>query len=201
MILQSKFGGQSWFSYAALYLSSRFPSVESRLQTTFRYVELHSENRDTFSYEFSSILRDSGSIFGSVADALVRGVGALRKREYNFGHYRDFLLREIPDLYKRSVCLRPCFPAGIVVPFEELQTGSPKWWDAYNKAKHHDYLEFRMGNLENCLLAISGLALLAHLMGVFVSDPLFVNVGIAYPQDSIDMSNERRLFPRNSNTL
>ena len=202
-VLATKFENQSWFSHATSYLSSHFAAVEARMQTTFRYVELHTENRNTFSYEFASILRDSGSIFGSVADALVRGASAAPTREYNFSDYRDFLRREIPDIGQRTICVRPCFPAGIVVPFEELQTatGTPGWWDAYNKVKHHEYYEFRMGNLENCVTAVSALALLGFLMRIFISDALFVNVGIVYHTNSIDMSEKRRLFPRISNAL
>jgi len=200
-VLATKFENQTWFSHATSYLSSHLLAVEARMQTTFRYVELHTENRNTFSYEFASILRDSGSIFGSVADALVRGASAAPTREYNFGDYRDFLRKEVPDIGQWTVCLRPRFPAGTVIPFEELQTetGTPGWWDAYNKVKHHEYHEFRMGSLENCVTAVSGLVLLGFLMGIFISDPLFVNVGIVYHPNSIDRSPERRLFPRVSN--
>jgi len=197
-VLSNKFAGQGWFQRATSYLSSRFPPVEERLQNAFRYVELHTDNRATFSYEFASILRDSGSLFSSVADALVAGAKAMTGRRYDFGDYRGFLQGEVPDIYRRTVTLRSCFPAGIVVPFEELQTatGIPVWWHAYNQVKHHEYDEFRMGNLENCVSAVSALALLGHLMGIFISDAMFVNVGIAYPENSVDMSNERRLFPR-----
>jgi len=197
-ILQRKFGDEAWFSCAASYLSSRFLSVEARLQTTFRYVDLNRENRNAFSYEFASILRDSGSIFSSVADALVRGAKGAPKHEYDFGDYREFLREEVPDIHRRTVCLRPCFPAGIVVPFEELceRTGTPKWWHAYNLVKHREYYEFHVGNLENCVIAVSALALLGQLMGVFISDGLFINVGIAYDEKSVDMSDERQLFSR-----
>jgi len=43
--------------------------------------------------------------------------------------------------------------------------------------------------------AVSALAVLGYLMDVFVSDAMFVNVGIAYADNSVDMSDERRLFP------
>lgn len=197
-VLKNKFANHGWFQLAASYLSSRFPSVEERLQTAFRYVELHRDNRNTYSYEFASILRDSGSLFSSVADALVAGAKGTTGRKYDFGDYRDFLLSEVPDIFKRTVTLRCCFPVGVVVPFEELQTGTgtPSWWHAYNQVKHHEYDEFRKGNLENCVTAVSGLALLGHLMGIFVSDAMFVNVGIAYSDNSVDMSDDRRLFPR-----
>ena len=197
-VLTNKFANQGWFQLAASYLSSRFPAVEERLQNALRYVDLHRDNRDTFSYEFASILRDSGSLFSSVADALLAGAKTTTGCRYDFGDYRDFLLSEVPDIFKRTVTLRRCFPAGVVVPFEELWTGIgiPAWWNAYNQVKHHEYDEFRKGNLENCVAAVSGVALLGHLMGVFVSDVMFVNVGIAYPDNSVDISDERRLFPR-----
>ena len=127
---------------------------------------------------------------------LVAGSKAITGRRYDFGDYRDFLLSHVPDIFKRTVTLRRCFPTGTVVPFEELQTGTLAWWHAYNQVKHHEYDDFRKGNLENCVTAVSGLALLGHLMGVFVSDAMYVNVGIAYPDNSVDVSDERRLFPR-----
>jgi len=197
-VLENKFRDQDWFADAASYLSSRFPSVEARLHATFRYVGLHIENRNTFSYEFASVLRDAGSIVGSVLDALLRGVRGVPKGQYTFADYRDFLRSEVPDIHKRSIHVRPCFPKGTVVPFEELRspTGTPDWWNAYNQVKHSEYDEFRIGNLENCVAAVSALALLGFLMGVLGADWLFVNVGIAYDDNSIDMSDERRLFPR-----
>jgi len=201
-MLRDRFQGEEWFSRAKSYWLSRFASVEARLQTAFRYVELHRNNRNTFSYEFGSILRDSGGIFASVADALVRGASAAPKRRYDFPDYRDFLRKEDPSLHRRSVDLRPVFPVSLVVPFEELQTerGIPAWWNAYNDVKHRDYDQFLKGNLENSVTAVCALVLLGAMMGAFVSDSLFVNVGIAYKEDSVDLSDQRRLFPRASDS-
>lgn len=198
MKIKSKFSNQDWFQPAADYLLSRFSAVESRLETTFRYVELSSDNRNVFSYEFCSILRDSGSIFSSIIDALINGSSTTQNNKYSFSHYRVFLLDVVPDIYKTTVCMRPCFPSGIIIPFEELKTnkGVPKWWSAYNKVKHHEYKEFRLGNLENCVTAISGLALLGSLMGVFQSDALFVNVGMGYTSSTTEYINSLRLFPK-----
>ena len=198
MILRDKYQGKEWFLKATDYLSSRLTSVESRLITTFRYVDLHTENRSVFSYEFASILRDLGSTFGSVADILARGIITRLSniKETNFSHYREFLLNEVPDIHNLTICIRPLHPAGIIVPFEDMKTekDTPKWWSSYNRIKHIDYNEYRVGNLENCVTALSALVLLGYLMGIFLSDSLFVNVGIAYSPNSIDMSAERRLF-------
>ena len=195
-LLWNKYKAQEWFEAASSYSSTRFMAVENRFLIASRYVDIHRDNSNTFSYEFATILRDCGSIFGSLMDALLRGSNTVNKAESNFGDYRGYLRKEIPDIHKRTVQVRPRFPSGVVVRFEGLQqrTGVPKWWDTYNRIKHSEYDEFRSGNLENCVTALSALALLGFLMSWFVSDQLFVNVGIAYDEKSIDMSPERRLF-------
>lgn len=196
--LQRKSGGQDWFKDATRYWASRFPPIEARLETAFRFVELSTDNRSTYSFEFASILRDCGSVFGSVCDALLRGsMGASRGTQYNFGHYRDFLKQEMPNIHELTIQIRPIFPKGLIFPFEELRTESrsPQWWDAYNKVKHSEYDEFREGNLENCVTALAALVLLGSELGMFVSDPLFVNVGSPHANFSIDTSTERYLFP------
>jgi hypothetical protein len=204
-MLRERFEREDWFSRAQSYWLSQFSSVEGRLLSAFEYVELHPENRETFSREFASILRDAGSVFGSVADELVRGAGLTPRRKdgnYDFVDYRDFLRKEVPDLHRRTVDLRPVFPVSGVAPFEELQNepGIPAWWHAYNSVKHRGAKEFRAGNLENAVTAVSALALLGALIGTFVSDPLFVNVGIAYKEGPVDLSDQRRLFPRASDS-
>ena len=198
MLLWNKYKGQGWFEAVASYSAARFIVVESRFLIASRYVDVQTDNAKTFSYEFASILRDSGSIFSSVMDALVRGSNTIAKGETNFGDYRVYLKTEIPDIQGRTIQVRPCFPEGMLVPFEALgeSSSTPEWWNAYNRIKHSEYDEFRSGNLENCLTALSALALLGFFMSWFVSDPLFVNVGIVYPEKSNVISPEKRLFPK-----
>lgn len=76
-----------------------------------------------------------------------------------------------------------------------MKNGVPRWWTAYNKVKHEESFKFPEGNLENAVTGVCALALLGYLIGSFQSDSLFINVGIAYPDDSVDLSDERRLFP------
>lgn len=197
-ILRDKFQGMKWFSDATSYWVSHFGPVEERLLEASRWVAVHRDNGKTYSTGLASILRDAGSIFDSVLRALVKGVGIPpRGRDHDIVEFCDFLRREAPDIHRRSVTIRPCLPAGVVVPFEELkaQDGVPAWWTAYNKVKHEESVEYRRGNLENAVTAVCALALLGRLMGAALPT-LFVNAGIAYPKDSIDMSDERRLFPR-----
>lgn len=197
MKLGNKFGGQPWFDEAVAFFSSRFPPVEDRLRASARYVEFRTDNRSTFSYEFASILRDSGGIFGSVLDALVRGYkSANTTPQYHFGHFREFLEEHVPDIERSTVVLRSQFPAGLFVPFEEMSSaGGPEWWDAHNAVEHREYYEFQRGNLENTATAVAGLVILGFLMGAAWADDLFVNIGTVFPTDAVDLRPERRLFP------
>ncbi len=141
-VLRSRFHGHEWFERATSHWHSRFGYVEERLTSTLRYVEIHQDNRATFSAEFASILRDTGAAFGSLADALVSGAGfePRRGKQYDFLDYRDFLRAEVLDVSRLTVQIRSLHPEGIVVPFEELEEedGVPGWWTAHNKVKHQD---------------------------------------------------------------
>lgn len=199
MLLRDKFQGQEWFSDAKSYWAAQFPSIEERLRAVSRCVALHRDNRETYSVELATLLKEAGSIFDSVLRALVKGAGSAPKRRdhHDIHDFCNFLRMEVPDIHKRSLAIRPCLPAGVVVPFKGLdaQDGVPGWWRAYNKVKHEGSANFPQGNLENSVTAVCALALLGNLMGAFVSDPVFVNVGIAYKEGSIDLSAERLLFP------
>jgi hypothetical protein len=198
MFLWNKYKGQDWFEFANNYCFNRFKIIESRFFDATRYVEIHTDNRATFSYEFASILRDCGSTFGSVMDAFVKGTNAGKpETNTNIAEYRKFLFEQIKDIHRISIQIRPLFPKGMVLPYEDIKSinDSPKWWDAYNDVKHNEYENFKSGNLENCVKALAALVLLGFYGSWFRSDQLFVNVGIQYPEDSIDMSLERRLFP------
>jgi len=66
------FSKEPWYYDITSYLFQRYSSIEMRLMETFRYVACHPRNKNTFSYEYASILRDAGSVFSSVLDRLVR---------------------------------------------------------------------------------------------------------------------------------
>ena len=200
--LHFKYHEEPWFPEILSYLANRYPAIESRMMNSFRFVQLHQNNRYAFSYEFGSILRDTSSVFGSLTDRLVRLTtsGSL-PNHLNFGHYRTFLVDNIPDIPSRTVKVRG-LDAGVLVPLSELGSpqGTPRWWDAYNKLKHSEILNYPDGNLENTLNAIGALAILAFLLGTLgfemtVSSPLFHNIGIVYPEDSIDVT-EKLLFKK-----
>jgi hypothetical protein len=179
--------GIDWFNKACSYASARYNAVSKRLIDTFRYVELHNDNRLVYSYEYSSILRDCGSIFSSVMDALVRGSKfTISKKITDFGDYKRFLLSEIPDLNFKSLKLRYS-STGLLIPFYKINE-TPLWWTAYNKVKHNEHNMFCEGNLENCVNFVGGIALIGFEMKWFLSDQLFCNLGLKYHPSTQDDS-------------
>lgn len=194
--LSDQYSSHQWFRDAREYLLSRQTAIQERLEFSFRFVDLRPENRSTFSYEYASLLRDCASVFGSVMDAITIGARNNNART-NFGDYRDLLVNEDADIYKRSVQVRPLFPNGMVVPLKALQShnGVPQWWRAHNAVKHSEYENYHQGNLGNVVTALAALIVLEVFLDVGRSDGLWVNVGIAYPDASADMSAQRRLFP------
>ena len=188
--LHFKYHEKPWFPKILSYLSNRYPAIESRMIGTFRYVQLHPNNRYTFSYEFGSILRDASSVFGSLTDRLVRKTTSERlPKHLNFGHYRTFLVDKVPNISSLTVEVR-ALDARALIPFRELESaqGTPRWWDAYNNLKHSEILNYQNGNLENTLNSLGALAILGFLLGIFgfgsiASSPLFHDIGIAYRAD------------------
>jgi len=190
-----RYGNEPWFIKAQNYLIARRSVIQARLENTFRFVELSKDNGSAFSYEFASILRDAGSVFGSVLDALVKGYKGDPNLKTYFKCYRELLMTYDPDIPRRSVQVRALFPGGLVLPLTALARGkAPSWWEAYNRIKHSEYDNLQSGNMRNAVLAVAALVILEHFMGTFPQDSLWVNIGMVYPEDSIDMSPERILF-------
>ena len=115
----------------------------------------------------------------------------LKRKGWSIIHFGE---RTMIELQNRGL---PISEANERMVREELRDehGTPRWWDAYNAVKHHEYDEFRQGNLENCVNAVAALALLGYEMSAFTSDPLLVNVGLRYGEGVVDLAEERRLFP------
>lgn len=178
---------QDWFKLANAYCTNRFGAIESRMYGVFRYIELHQDNGNTFSYELASILRDCGSVFNSTMDAIVKGSGFITKSESSFRDYKQFFLSHDPNIYTYSLQIRSLFPNGAIAPFKGMEIAPyvPKWWDAYNRIKHNEHEEFKSGNLDNCINALSSLALILNFARCFTSDPLFVNVGMPFIQGEL----------------
>lgn len=186
-----------WYVEASEYLKQRRRFIQSRFLDCIRYVDLHSNNNNAFSYELAGVLKDCGSCFGSVLDAMVRGSRFTHRPQPNIRDYRSFLLAQEPRIWLRSVHVRSRFPKGLILPLYSLKKGnaSPAWWTAYNQVKHSEYREYRLGSLGNAATSLAALVILETVFGMANSDDIWTNVGYSYEEDSFDMKQMRRLFP------
>jgi hypothetical protein len=185
------------FGEVLAYLIDRYSSIEERMLETFRYVTCDTHNLDTFSYEYGSILRDAGSIFGSAMDKLARGTGATpqnrKSNQFTIVDYKEWLLTNVPDIPQMSMELNILRKNKFLIPFSALLDPDTKigWWNAFNDLKHSDLDNFAKGNLQN---AINGMASIAGLfILMYHSNPaehvrLFHNFGYRNPMQEVEQS-------------
>lgn len=188
---------QAWYIQAFEYLVQRRGFVQKRFAECMQYVEVRAENCDAFSYQFASILRDSGSVFSSVLDAMIKGSGFVTRGQTTIADYKSFLRAQDTTIYLASVHFRSRFPYGLILPLYSLKTRrtNPRWWLAYNNVKHSEYDEYRSGNLGNAATALASLVILETIFGRPSTDEIWTNIGQQYPEDSFDMNTMARLFP------
>lgn len=187
---------KEWYIQASEYLKERRVFVQKRFLECMRYVDIYSENFETFSYEFASILRDCGSVFSSVLDAMIKGSAFPAQKKTNIGDYESFLKAQDNTVYLYSIHFRSRFPYGLILPLYSLKVNHhPKWWLAYNKVKHSEYDAYQFGNLGNATTALASLIILETIFGMPETDELWTNIGLQYEEDSFDMNTMKRLFP------
>lgn len=86
---------------------------------------MDSKNNNTFSYEYSSILRDIGSAFSSVLDKLVRKTSTHEQEKYDVRDYRKWLVSNIPKIDSISLQINFIIPK-YLVPFSMLVNDDTK---------------------------------------------------------------------------
>ena len=162
-----RYSYQDWVTELEKLLGTRYLAIESRLLDSFRFVDLHEDNKVAFSAGYASMLRDACSAYSSTCDRLVRATKFLNPEptETNNGHYRDFLLKNVPTI--ADVCVKLDYSYGdkYLIPFDAFRhEGSSDWWDAFTNLKHTEFDDFKKGNLVNCLNAVGGLMVLVKLL-------------------------------------
>jgi hypothetical protein len=187
---------KEWYVQASEYLRERRTFVQKRFIECMRYVDVHSRNSETSSYEFASILRDCGSVFSSVLDSMIKGSTTVKKQT-TIADYKSFLKTQDDTVYLYSVHFRGRFPDGLILPLYSLKNSkSPGWWDAYNEVKHSEYDAYLSGNLGNATTALASLVILETMLVCKMrSDELWTNIGLQYEEGSYDMGTMKRLFP------
>ena len=188
---------ERWFLTISNHIFKRYQEIEKCMQDTFQYVTPDKSNRHSHSPMFSRIIKDVGSTFGSTLKELINKSGNSNNYSNNIHGYLRFIKYHVPNINECSVFFRK--NGKTLLPFKASRVGDPipAWWHAFNKVKHEEISDYKEGNLENALNAVAALAILGVMIATrnFPSTKLFANLGIAYPPNAIDVSNDRLLFP------
>jgi hypothetical protein len=176
----------------SIYAYERYLAIENRLRDSFRYVDCEANNANTYSYEYASMLRDIGSVFASVMDKVVRIERNLDlKNEYGMGHYKKWLISNVPDIANVSVEIAINRTNRYLLPFEGLVDEHSKleWWTAFTDLKHSDIDHYERGNLRFTLLSLSALvAIIMFSMPSGFNPPdmqLMHSVGMRLPHEEL----------------
>ena len=175
---RAKWGKNPRLAQIEGYIGSRMAAIDARFFETFRYVDPSPDNGGTFSYEFSSILRDCGSVFDSTMRELLKvAEWPEPERGYDIRDHKKFLAsnvdrqgfqRETPGgIGTVVVILNSPWARRHVVPYKGLEIEGMKleWWDAYNDVKHSDLENVAKGNLANAVNAFGAIVILSALIG------------------------------------
>lgn len=190
--IYKKYKDEQWHKDVCRHLFISYDTVENRILQAFQYVTPTKENRNSFSHTFSSILRDSGSVFDSIMRKIVEKTDNKSKYRDNIIGHLNFLKSIEPNLEKSSVHLR--YNLKTILPFVRDPNTSPLWWKAYNNVKHDDVQRHTEGNLENALKSVSALAILRLMICGDINTRIFVNIGIIYPESDPSISIQNLLF-------
>jgi hypothetical protein len=148
-------------------------------------------NRNVFSYEYGSILRDSGSVFSSIMDRLLREtIPERQSEEYDIRDYRKWLIKEIDKIHLLSVEINYPLERRYLLPFKDLdkEDNRLEWWTAYNNIKHSDVDNFRDGNLKNAFNSLGALAILYAVIDSNNGSAIraFDSIGLVKPESFVE---------------
>ena len=187
--LRESFIANDWYKPLQQYIDVRYRAIENRMLNIFNYVTPEESNRNTHSFEFSSILRDIGSIFTSTLSRLIKN----SKRDYqeNIYGYLKFIESFFPNIKDFPIDIN--FKVKTIIPLEKGSKNLPEWWHAYNDIKHDELIHYKKGNLENALKALAALKLLHVIITQRYDSKIFSEILVPVPREYI--TNDDLLFP------
>ena len=133
--------------------------LENKFLNILNYVELTTDNYNTYSNEFAAFLQ----IVGAELDVFFkRYCGFNLNDSKTISNYADFILTSYSDIRSQAISI---IGKDIVIkPFENWdQTRARQslfWWDSFDNIKHNRVENFKDASLENCLYCLSALFLL-----------------------------------------
>lgn len=169
---------QIWFTEIRDYINLRYDALINRFKKTFDYVTPYKENSNVFSYEYASILRDSGSVFDSTLKQIIHKGGY--EYDERIGGMLKFLKHFQPKL--EYIRLKFLHYGGFLYPFKPGDCGLPDWWNAYNQVKHLEIENISSGNFRFALTSLAALGVLKESVYAYGDLGIFTIVEF-YPEN------------------
>lgn len=165
-----------------------FLALEDDVLTLSRYLELTTDNFNSYSLEMARILFAAASEVDVVAKQLCQKLDPTSKAE-NINSYRNEISPACPTIAGAQVHL-PKFGLSFN-PWQNWgEQETPVWWRAYNNVKHKRHTHFSEANLKHSLNAVAGLLVLLLYFyreegggGKLMPDPKVFHVGAPFTVD------------------
>lgn len=163
-----------------------FLSLDSDLNDISKFIEIHSDNFNTYSIQLARIYLSACSEVDVIAKLLCEALhpGQLKKirgkRPFpNMTDYRQVISANCPKFHKMSVDL-PRYGFSVIPWLEFKNENTPRWWTEYNQVKHNRDSFFHKANLLNTIEAIASLFVMAVYYYTYSGSDNF-HYGIKYP--------------------
>lgn len=149
-----------------------YKMLEEKFVESLKYVELDSENYDTYSIDFANQLNS----IGSELDVFFKVVSKFKLDDRKtIADYYDEINKFYPNIKNQEIVI--CDKRNIKIkPFElwngECTAQSLEWWVAYNNIKHGRVINMRDANLKNVLNILGALFILEMYLFKDIHDNL-----------------------------
>jgi hypothetical protein len=136
-----------------------FLALESDLESTARFVEIHPDNYDTFSIEYARLLLAASSEVDVLCKRLCKALEPTSTVN-GITNYRNAINRAYPRFHTVEVII-PRFGLSLHPWQAWVGDSNPPWWTSYNHIKHRRDTYYQEANLQNTLDSIAALFVLA----------------------------------------
>ena len=133
--------------------------LESKFISTTNYVELSTDNFDTFSNEYASLIQ----LIGAELDCFFKEYCGFNKEDIkNISDYARYILADYADIKNQEISITD-YDIGLK-PFETWDASRAKqslpWWEAFDKIKHNRVDNKNIASLRNVLDILGALFLI-----------------------------------------
>ena len=134
-----------------------FLAIEADFAATTRYVEICSDNYNTYSIEYAKLLLASASEIDVLCKLLCEKLDPNARRT-NIDDYRKCIVSHTALSDEKILVRRYTIELEPWKKWKEIC--NPLWWRSYNNVKHQRNQHYAEANLENCINSVAALFIL-----------------------------------------